>query len=298
MDAIYGGIEAGGTKFICAVGSSPSNIKAKIEFPTTTPAETLTQSVRFFAAHHRATPLAGIGIAAFGPIDVNPSSPTYGYITTTPKPGWANVDFAGAIKGALNLPVAFDTDVNGAALGEYRWGAAQGLQNFIYLTVGTGIGGGGMMNGKLMHGLMHPEMGHIRIPHATNADAFPGCCPFHGDCLEGMASGKAKERRWGKPPEALPGNHPGWELEAVYLSLGVANLICALSPERVIVGGGIMRQASLLPLVRNKVQFLLNGYLSVPAITGKIEEYIVAPGLGSQSGTLGAIALAQQLVRT
>ena len=295
MNALYGGIEAGGTRFVCAVGTNPDNIRAKIEFPTTTPQETLARCIEFFRQHHAKTRLSAMGISSFGPVDVNPSSPTYGYITTTPKPGWAHIDFAGTFKNALSIPVAFDTDVNGAALGEYTWGTAKGLQNFIYLTIGTGIGGGGMMNGRLMHGLMHPEMGHVRIPHDTDVDSFTGCCPFHGDCLEGLASGKAMKLRWGKSPETLPDEHPAWKLEAGYLSCGLVNLICALSPEKVIMGGGVMRQARLLPSVQEQVRNLLHGYLPMPEITERIEGYIVAPGLGSQSGVLGAIALAQQL---
>ena len=185
---LYGGIEAGGTKFVCAVGSGPDDIRAQTQFPTTTPGETLARAIDFF----RAQPpnLAAIGIASFGPVDPNPASPTFGYITTTPKPGWAQTDFAGAIRRALDLPVGFDTDVNGAALAEYRWGAAQGLDTFIYLTIGTGLGGGGLINGCPMHGLIHPEMGHIRLPHDWEADPFPGTCPYHGDCLEGLAAGR------------------------------------------------------------------------------------------------------------
>ncbi|MHB9033856.1 MAG: ROK family protein, partial [Anaerolineae bacterium] len=189
--ALYGGIEAGGTKIVCAVGTDPEHIYAEVRFPTTGPEQVIPKAIAFFREQASLGPLDAVGIAAFGPIDPDPHSPTFGYVTTTPKPGWAHTDFAGAISRALDVPVGFDTDVNTAALGEYRWGAAQGLDTFIYLTVGTGIGGGVMANGKLLHGLMHPEMGHLRVPHDRIADPFPGCCSYHGDCLEGLCGGPA-----------------------------------------------------------------------------------------------------------
>lgn len=213
--SLIGGIEAGGTKFVCAVGSGPNDIRAEHRFPTTTPEETLAQAIAFFQAqegeHGR---IAAIGIAAFGPLDPNPASPTFGYITTTPKPGWANADVVGVIKTALGVPVGFDTDVNGAALGEHRWGAAQDVDTFIYLTIGTGVGGGVMVNGRLLHGLIHPELGHISLPHDWAQDPYKGRCPYHGDCLEGMAAGPAIGERWGQPAFELPADHPAWELEA------------------------------------------------------------------------------------
>lgn len=193
--ALYGGIEAGGTKFVCAVGSGPENILAKTQFPTTSPPETLARAVSFFK--EAKVPLKAVGIASFGPLDLDKKSPAFGSITTTPKPGWTNTNLVKNLRDALGVPVVIDTDVNGAALGEWRWGRAQGLDTFIYLTIGTGIGGGGMVGGKLMHGLMHPEMGHILIPHDLQKDPFSGSCPFHGDCLEGLArsgSGKAVGR--------------------------------------------------------------------------------------------------------
>ncbi len=287
---LYGGIEAGGTKFVCAIGTGPGDLREE-RFPTTTPQETIGRAIEFF--RRQPEPPVAVGIAAFGPVDPDPASPTYGYITTTPKRGWANTDFAGMVGRTLGVPVGFDTDVNGAALGEHRWGAAQGLDTFIYLTVGTGIGGGGMVNGRLLHGLMHPEMGHVRIPHDPERDAFEGCCPYHGDCLEGLAAGPAVRQRWGRPGPALPANHEAWALEAHYLALGLVNYICTLSPQRVIIGGGMMEQPRLLPLVRREVQRLLNGYLQVPQLREGIEEYIVLPALGNQAGVLGAIALAQ-----
>jgi len=289
---LFGGIEAGGTKFVCAVGTGPDDVRAETRFPTNTPDETIGRATAFFEEGARAEPLAAIGIASFGPVDPNPASPRFGYITTTPKEGWANTEFAGRIRRALGVPVGFDTDVNGAALGEHRWGAAQRLDTFIYLTVGTGIGGGGLVNGAPMHGLIHPEMGHVRLPRHPD-DAFPGVCPYHGDCLEGMATGPALEERWGQRAETLPTDHSAWEMEAHYLAYGLVNFICTLSPQRIVMGGGVMEQSQLFPLIRQKVQSLLNGYVQSPAILERIDEYIVAPGLGKQAGVLGAIALAQ-----
>jgi fructokinase len=290
---LWGGIEAGGTKFVCAVGTGPEDVRAEARFPTTAPEETIGRAIEFLR-REGGDALAAVGIGSFGPVDPNPASPTFGYITTTPKPGWAHTDLAGAVRRALGVPVGFDTDVNAAALGEHRWGAAQGLDTFVYLTVGTGIGGGGMANGRLMHGLVHPEMGHIRIPHDWAKDPYPGCCPYHGDCFEGLASGPAIEGRWHARGETLPADHPAWPLEAEYLALGLASLICTLSPQRLVVGGGIMQQAHLFPLVRRRVQELLGGYLQAPAILEHIETYIVPPALGGRAGVLGAIALAQQ----
>ncbi|MFO7660984.1 MAG: ROK family protein [Chloroflexota bacterium] len=294
---LVGGIEAGGTKFVCALGTGPDDIWAETRFSTTTPAETIDRAVNFFRdqAGQYGLPIA-VGIAAFGPLDPNPDSPTFGYLTTTPKPGWANIDLAGGIRDALSVPVGFDTDVNVAALGENRWGAAKSLDNFIYMTIGTGIGGGAMVNGRLVHGLVHPEMGHMALPHDRTTDPYPGHCPYHGDCLEGMAAGPAIGERWGMAATDLPPDHPAWELEAHYLALALQTLICTLSPERIILGGGVMEQPQLFPLVRSKVQSYLNGYIQTPAILEKIDHYIVAPGLGNRSGVLGAFALAQQLV--
>jgi fructokinase len=290
---LYGGIEAGGTKFVCAVGSGPDDIRSEIRFPTTTPQETIGQAITFFQEQARQVDLAAIGIAAFGPVDPNPASPTFGVITSTPKPHWSNTDLAGAVRRALGLPVGFDTDVNGAALGEQRWGAAQGLDTFLYFTIGTGVGGGGMVGGKLMHGLVHPEMGHMRLPHDWQADPFKGTCPFHGDCFEGLAAGPALHARWGQPAETLPPDHPAWQLEARYIALALANFIVTISPQRIILGGGVMSSPHMFPTVRSQVQQFLNGYVQSPAILEHIDEYIVAPGLGNRAGVLGAIALGQ-----
>ncbi|MGC9399260.1 MAG: ROK family protein [Anaerolineae bacterium] len=293
---LYAGLEAGGTKFVCAVGSGPDDIRAETRFPTTTPEETLARTIAFFREQQEqlGVPPEALGIASFGPVDPDPHSPTYGWITSTPKPGWADTDVLGPLVEALNVPAAFDTDVNGAALGEFCWGAAQGLDTFIYLTIGTGIGGGGMVGGTLMHGLVHPEMGHIRIPHDRERDPYAGGCPFHGDCFEGLANGPAVEARWGRPGEALPRDHPAWPLEAHYIALGLVNYITTLSPQRIILGGGIMQQQQLFPMIREEVQRLLNGYIQAPAILEEIESYIVPPALGGRAGVLGAMALAER----
>jgi fructokinase len=291
---LYGGIEAGGTKFVCAVGSGPDDIQAETRFPTTTPDETLGRAIAFFREQQQTRPLAALGIGAFGPLDPDPASPTYGTITATPKPGWSQTPFAPVMEQALGLPVGFDTDVNAAALGEYRWGAAQGCATMLYLTIGTGIGGGALIQGRLMHGLVHPEMGHIRVPHDRQADPYPGKCRFHGDCLEGLASGPALEARWGQRAETLPAGHPAWPLEAHYLALALMNFICTLSPQRIVLGGGVMEQMQLFPLIHQEVPGLLNGYVQAPAILDEIAGYIVPPGLGNRAGVLGAIALAER----
>lgn len=301
MSDLFGAVEAGGTKFVCAVGRAPEDLRAEERFATTTPAETIGRTAAFFRRQRRRHgPLTAIGIASFGPVDLDPSSPKWGYITSTPKTGWADTDLAGEIGRALELEpggVAFDTDVNGAAFGERQWGAAQGLDTFVYVTVGTGIGGGGMAGGRLLHGLVHPEMGHMRIPHDLSADPFPGRCPFHRDCLEGLASGPAIEARWGKPARELPPDHPAWELEAEYLAAMAVNLTTVLSPQRIVLGGGVMEQPQLFTLVRRRVRELLAGYLRSPAILEQIDRYIVPPSLGGRAGVLGALALARRLRR-
>jgi fructokinase len=294
MKPLFGAIEAGGTKFVCLVGSGPDDIRAQTRIATTTPERTIAQAIDFLRGEaSRHGPLAAAGIAAFGPIDLHPGSPTYGSITSTPKPGWANTPIAAQVGRALDLPVGIETDVNAAALAEARWGAAQGLHSFLYLTIGTGIGGGGLLDGRVMHGLLHPEMGHIRVPHDRETDPFPGNCPFHGDCLEGLASGPALAARWRQAAESLPALHEAWALEAHYLGLALVSFICTLSPQRIILGGGVMTNPRLLPLIRTEVRSLLNNYLRVPEILEEIDRYIVAPGLGPRSGVLGALALAE-----
>jgi fructokinase len=292
---LYGAVEAGGTKFLCMVASGPEHVVAQERFDTATPDVVLPQVVEFFRqATEQHGKLAGIGVGSFGPIDLNRDSPTFGYITATPKAHWSDTDLVGPLREAFGIPVAFDTDANAAAVGEHRWGAAQGLDTFIYLTIGTGIGGGGMVAGRMMHGLVHPEMGHMRLPRDPKVDPFTGSCPFHGDCLEGLASGPAIEARWGKPATTFDANHQAWKLEADYLAQAIVNLVCTVSPQRVILGGGVMQQDFLLPMIRERVLSLLNNYVQSPAILEHIDSYVVAPGLGSQAGILGSLALAMK----
>jgi fructokinase len=286
---VYGGIEAGGSKWECAIGTGPDDLRATATVPTTTPAETIDRAIAFF---EREGPVEAIGVGSFGPLDSNPASPTWGYITTTPKPGWAQPDVGREIGRRLSVPVAFDTDVNAAALGEHRWGATQGLDTSCYITVGTGIGGGGLIAGKLLHGLMHPEFGHMRIPHDRDADPFPGICPYHGDCWEGLASGRAIEARWGKPAVELT-DHAVWSLEAWYVALGLVSVICVLSPERIVIGGGVMNHPGLLALVHREIVSLMNGYLGAPVLGVGISDFVTRPALGPRAGVLGALALAE-----
>lgn len=288
----YGAIEAGGTKFVCIVAESPDSIIAETRFPTTSPAETLGKAITFFKENG---PLRSIGIAGFGPLDLDPASPHFGFVTATPKPGWSFTDELGIIQQALQIPAALDTDVNAAALGESLWGAGKGLANVVYFTIGTGIGGGCTVNGKPLHGLIHPEMGHMRIPHNHQTDPFDGICPFHQDCFEGLASGTAIHTRFGAPAETLPPDHPAWALEAKYIALALHNIICTHSPQKIILGGGVMQQTHLFPLVRKNVQTLLNNYVLSPQITIQIDDYIVPPALGNRAGVLGGLALALQL---
>lgn len=285
----YGGIEAGGTKFVCGIGDEQGELVAEVRFPTTHPEESIRRALDFF---REGPPIAALGIASFGPLDLRASSPAWGHITSTPKPGWSGTDLAGPFREALGVPIAFDTDVNGAALGEQRWGAAQGLDTFLYLTIGTGIGGGGMAGGRLLHGLVHPEMGHILIPHDRERDPFPGACPFHGDCWEGLAAGPAIEARWSARGETLPDDHPAWALEAHYIALGLANLALAHSPQRIILGGGVMARKGMFAKVRREFIERLGGYVRAPEILDSVETFIVPPGLGDRAGVLGAIALA------
>lgn len=289
---MFGAIEGGGTKFVCAVGTGPDDL-AITQFATENPEPTIARAVAFLKERAGAQ-LQAVGIGSFGPVDLSPSSPTFGCITSTPKPGWQNYDFAGAVRNALDIPVGFDTDVDASALGESRWGAGQSVSDFLYLTVGTGIGGGAIVNGQILHGLIHPEVGHIRIPHDWQRDPYRGCCPFHGDCLEGLACGPAMEKRWGKPAYELPEDHPAWALEAHYLALGLANWVCTLSPKRMVLGGGVMQQQSLFPLIRAELIRLLNGYVRSKELIENIEHYVVPPKLGNRAGIAGALVLAEQ----
>jgi fructokinase len=290
MARLYGGVETGGTWCVCAIGAGPDDIVREEQFPTAGPDETLKRITEFFGASP--TPTA-IGIGSFGPVDVDPSSPTWGYVTTTPKKGWRHVAVAPVLRDRLAVPVAFDHDVAVAALGEYRWGAGGQAGALSYLTVGTGIGAGLLIEGKPWHGLIHPEVGHIRIPRNRDRDPFPGACPMHGDCWEGLASGLAIEQRWGMPGRELPDEHPGWELEAEYLALGLLSIVCVFSPQRIVVGGGVMERGGLLENVRARLRGLLGGYLDAPLLGDEIDAFLVPPALGDRAGVLGAIALAE-----
>ena len=295
--SLYGGIEGGGTKFACIVARNLQEIVAETRFPTATPGKTMERVIDFFLPY--APDLAAIGFSSFGPLDLNPASSTFGHVTATPKPGWSNADILSPIHQAFKLPVAFELDVNAAAYGEWYWVEENCACNpLVYFTIGTGIGAGIVVNGRLVHGLVHPEAGHMRIPHDPLRDPFPGSCPFHGDCFEGLASGPAISARWNTSGEDLPENHPAWELETEYIAQAMANVICLLSPQRIILGGGVMQQDHLLPKIHHRVQEILNDYIASPVITKNIDTLIVPPALGNRSGALGSIALAISLLES
>ncbi|MGZ4167882.1 MAG: ROK family protein [Solirubrobacteraceae bacterium] len=290
MPDIYGGVETGGTWVVCAIGTGPDDIAAEESFPTGEPEPTLARIAEFFERGPRP---AAIGIGSFGPVDLDRASPTWGHVTSTPKPGWAHTPVAPALADRLGLPVRFDTDVTTAALGEQRWGAAAGCDSVCYLTVGTGIGAGLLVDGRPVHGLVHPEVGHLRVPHDRERDPFAGVCPAHGDCWEGLAAGGAIGARWGVHPKEIPDDHPAWALEAEYVALGILAIVLVASPRRVVVGGGVMARAGLLDSVRSRLVDLNAGYLETPMMGAAVDRYVVAPALGERAGVLGAIALAQ-----
>lgn len=302
---LVGAIEAGGTKFVCAVGSGPGvELRAREQFATgEDPALVLARVTDWLRAQEAVHgPLASIGIASFGPVDLDARSATYGCITTTPKPGWRGTDLVGPLARAFpGRSVGFDTDVNGAALGEWKWGAARGLDDFVYLTVGTGIGGGAMARGRLLHGLVHPEMGHIPMP-VLDGDRFPGACRIHGRCWEGLCAGPAIAARAGRPAEDLPPDHPAWDITLRYLAHALATLACVLSPRRIIVGGSVRKaghlgEAAFFDRLRSHVPAVLNGYIDSPAFSRDgIAEYIVPPALGDDAGVCGAMVLAHQAI--
>jgi fructokinase len=265
---------------------------AQVRIPTGEPTETLAQILAFFQREVASGgPLAAIGIASFGPLELRRSHPRYGFITTSPKPGWSDVDLVGPVRSALGVPVGFDTDVNAAALGEGRWGAARGLDTFGYLTVGTGIGAGAVVRGQVSHGLGHPEMGHLSVPRQPG-DGFGGACPFHADCLEGMASGMAIAARWGRPAEQLDGDElqAAAALEAAYLAAGLRNIVYSIAPQRIVIGGGVAGLPGLFPLIRASLAETLAGYPGLPEHTA--EDFIVPAALGPLAGPAGALVLA------
>lgn len=300
---LVGAIEAGGTKFVCAVGFGPGRgLLARAAFPTgDAPASVLGAVTRWLREQAKVHgELRALGVASFGPVDLDPRSPTYGFITSTPKPGWRGADVLGPLRRAFSgLPIGLDTDVNGAALGEHTWGSAAGLDDFVYITIGTGVGAGGMARGSLLHGLVHPEMGHILLPRLPG-DAFEGSCPFHGRCWEGLCSGPALLKRTGSPAESLPPDHPAWALEARYIALALSTIVYVLSPRRIILGGSVRRagqlgEAQFFEQIRADLLETLNGYITSPSLTPeRISAYIVPPALGDDAGVIGAIALAQR----
>src|SRR6478609_7414619 len=289
--ALYGAIEAGGTKFVCAVGTGPDDLRAERRIPTTSPRETLEQCLAFFESQPK---IDALGVGCFGPLELRRDARYYGHVTATPKPGWSHADIVGPLARGLGVPVAFDTDVNAAVLGEARWGAARNLDTAIYITIGTGIGGGALIGGQLAHGLVHPEMGDLLVPREQDDLAFEGTCPFHGGrCWEGLAAGPALERRYGQRAETLPVDHPAWDLEARYIASALTSLVLVLSPQRVILGGGVMQVGALFPLIREHLTRSLAGYVQAPALLEGIDQYVVPPHLGAHSGIAGALALAE-----
>ena len=297
---LVGAIEAGGTKFVCAVGTGPQDLTRTAFTTGDNPAQVLSDVMIWLAEQQlqRGT-LQAIGIGSFGPLDLNENSPTYGQITSTPKPGWHTTDIVGAVRKVFsNIPIGFDTDVNAAALGEFRWGNGSGLTDLLYVTIGTGIGAGAMVGGQLLHGLVHPEMGHMLLPRVPG-DTFAGVCPYHGACWEGLCSGPALLKRTGMPAEQLPPEHEAWALETQYIAYALANLVCVLSPQRVILGGSVRKAGRLgserfFQMIRAKVQASLKGYIVSPALNEELDNYIVPPLLGDDAGVCGAIALAQE----
>ncbi len=283
---IYGALEAGGTKMVCATGMENGTITDQVSVPTRQPDETMADIIDYFKDKN----INALGIASFGPIDLDMSSKTYGHITTTPKQGWAYYDLVGTIKKALNVPIGFDTDVNGSLLGEVTYGDSKGLSDVVYITVGTGIGGGVMSGGKLLHGMLHPELGHM-LMRTHVSDTYTGKCPYHKNCLEGMASGPAIEERWGAKGKDLAENKAVWDLEAYYLGQAIANLILTLSPKRIILGGGVMHQTQLFALIRKEVKDQLNGYIQTPLLND-MDSYIVPASLNDDQGIMGCIKLA------
>jgi fructokinase len=293
---LLGGIEAGGTKFICGVANPDGTMLETIRIPTTSAAETLTAAAEFFEdVVSRAGPLAALSIGSFGPLSMHPDATDFGAITDTPKQGWSNVNLLGFLEHRLNVPISFDTDVNCAAVGERLFGSGRGLDTFCYVTVGTGIGVGTIIGAFPHGGANHPEAGHIRVPRAVGDDRFEGNCPFHRDCVEGLASGPAMKARWGVRPPDLPDDHPAWAIEADYIAALCANLTYIVRPDRIILGGGVMQRSHIYRLVREALAEKLAGY---DATIRKLdlEQYISEPGAGSSAALWGAVATAYRLV--
>lgn len=295
--ARYGAIEAGGTKFVCALGSGPDDMASEVTIPTTHPEETIGQAVAFFRDQvDQGQPIDAIGIASFGPVELRPAHPRYGHVTSTPKEGWSGTDMVGPIARALGVPVGFETDVGSAALAEGRWGAAQGVETFIYMTIGTGIGVGALVGGRVVHGLVHPEMGHVIVRRAPGDD-YPGSCPFHGDCLEGLASGPSLEERFGVAGRNLAPLQLERAVDLVgrYVADGLRNIVYALAPERIVVGGGVSEMPGLLPAIRRRLVETLAGYPGLPE--HESEDFVVPTALAGIAGTYGAFLVAESALR-
>ena len=284
---LYGALEAGGTKMVCAIGDENGNILERISIPTRTPAETMGPMIDFF----RGKGICALGIGCFGPVDLNKKSPTYGYITSTPKLAWQNFPIVAEFQKALGVPVGFDTDVNAAALGEATWGCTKDVENSIYITVGTGVGVGVIINGKPYHGMIHPEGGHILLGRHPDDPMVGSGCPFHENCLEGLAAGPSLEKRWGVKGAELTGRKEVWQLEAYYIGQALADYILILSPERIVLGGGVTHQEGLLALIRQETAKQLAGYIRTAA-TQNLDSYIVGVSLNDNQGVMGAVKLA------
>lgn len=281
----FGALEAGGTKMVCAVGNEKGEILDRISIPTETPDVTMPKMLEYFQEKS----IEALGIGCFGPVDLNRASGTYGFITTTPKLAWKYYDICGYFRKGLGVPVGFDTDVNGSMLGEAVFGCAKGLDTAIYITVGTGVGVGVLAGGKLLHGMQHPEGGHILLPRRPD-DTYEGKCPYHRTCMEGLAAGPAIEARWGKKAAELSDRPEVWELEAHYLAYAITNYIMMLSPQKIILGGGVMHQEQLMPLIRKKVKEMLGGYILTKELAD-MDSYLVLPSLHDDQGILGALKL-------
>lgn len=286
----FGTLEAGGTKMVLSVGNEENELLEQVQIPTEEPEKTIPAMIRWFAEKK----IVSLGIGTFGPVDLKQASTTYGWIRKTPKPGWSDTPLLPSMQEALGVPALIDTDVNAAALAEWQLGAAKGLKSCVYVTIGTGIGAGLVIGGRLVHGLVHPELGHMLLRQEPGDQTPVGFCPYHQGCLEGLASGPAIEKRWGRKGYELPADHPAWDLEAAYLAQMCVNAVCVLSPEKIILGGGVMQQKHLFPLIRQKTLDLLNGYVQAKEILENIDNYIVEPGLGTKSGAIGALLLARQ----
>lgn len=287
--ANVGGIEAGGTHYKCVVGNVQGDILASTTFATTSPQETAAQALAFFDRH--ALRIQALAIGHFGPVDVDPGSRYHGHVLSTPKAGWSGDDVLARYQSVLSMPIVFQSDGNVAAVGEHTLGAAKGLDNFVYVTVGTGIGGGVMINGRLLHDARHPEIGHMLVRRHHMGDDYQGCCPFHGDCLEGLASGPALRGRWGISGEQLPPDHPAWTLQAHYLAAMCVNLTTCYAPQRIILGGGAMQQPVLPALIREQYTRLMNGYMQHGADTS-MDDFIVVSPMQGHAATRGALILA------